>query len=82
MGKTFGELAKVSGVTFFRLSPYEQKPFAGVLTNGVRNTIRRFNDSMVTFVPFGLMTYMLMEWADDEYHKSQRKNPADFANDK
>lgn len=29
-GKRFGELEKVTGVTFFRLSPYEQSPFAGI----------------------------------------------------
>lgn len=29
-GKRFGELERVTGVTFFRLSPYEQSPFAGI----------------------------------------------------
>lgn len=36
-GKRFGELEKVTGVTFFRLSPYEQSPFAGL-----REAIIRF----------------------------------------
>lgn len=30
MGLKFGNLKKLSGITFFRLSPYEQRAFAGV----------------------------------------------------
>lgn len=35
-GKRFGELEKVTGVTFFRLSPYEQSPFAGIREATIR----------------------------------------------
>ncbi|XP_076761325.1 ubiquinol-cytochrome c reductase ubiquinone-binding protein [Xylocopa sonorina] len=80
MGLKFGRLAKMTGVTFFRLSPYEQKAFAGVWAGGGR-MMKRWR---TFFLRFGFMfggTYMLMVWANEENRKMHRKNPKDFEND-
>ncbi|KZC04318.1 PREDICTED: cytochrome b-c1 complex subunit 8 [Dufourea novaeangliae] len=82
MGKKFGNLAKISGITYFRLSPYEQKSFAGAISDGAPNLLRRINESILYVVPWFIGTYILMDWATEENHKLHRKNPADYANDK
>ncbi|XP_068971226.1 cytochrome b-c1 complex subunit 8 isoform X2 [Bombus flavifrons] len=79
-GKRFGELEKVTGVTFFRLSPYEQSPFAGMREATVR-FVKRCRGEFFFITPPFLCTYLLMEWADFEYAKLQRKNPKDYEND-
>ncbi|XP_076176234.1 ubiquinol-cytochrome c reductase ubiquinone-binding protein [Ptiloglossa arizonensis] len=81
MGKKFGNLAYISGITYFRISPYEQRAFAGMIKDGVPNMIRRINASILRSTPFFLMTYLVMEWANEEYHSLHRKNPKDYEND-
>lgn len=39
--KHFGELSKLRGIISFRLSPHEQRAFAGALSQGIPNTFRR-----------------------------------------
>ena len=39
--KHFGELAKLRGIIQFRLSPHEQRAFAGAISQGLPNVIRR-----------------------------------------
>lgn len=51
MGKTWGNLARVTGVTFFRISPHEQKAFVGIIKDGVPNLVRRFNGSVLRVAP-------------------------------
>ena len=51
MGKEFGNLAKIRGVVYFRLSPHEQRAFAGAISHGVPNMFRRFRESVLTVVP-------------------------------
>lgn len=51
MGKQFGNLAKINGVVYFRLSPYEQKAFKGIISEGVPNLIRRINDRVFRIAP-------------------------------
>lgn len=41
MGKHFGELAKLRGIIQFRISPHEQRAFAGAISQGIPNTFRR-----------------------------------------
>ena len=48
MGKHFGELMRLRGIITFKLSPHEQKAFAGAISQGVPNTIRR----IATEAPF------------------------------
>ena len=50
MGKKFGELERVTGVTFFRLSPYEQSPFAGT-GEALGRFIRRCRSYVLTIGP-------------------------------
>lgn len=51
MGKQFGNLAKINGIVFFRLSPYEQKPFKGIISEGVPNLVRRFQNRVFRVAP-------------------------------
>ncbi|XP_076235747.1 ubiquinol-cytochrome c reductase ubiquinone-binding protein isoform X2 [Calliopsis andreniformis] len=81
MGKTWGNLAKLSGITYFRISPHEQKAFGGMIKHGVPNLVRRFNGSVLRVAPWFLGSYMIMEWAEEEFKESHRKNPKDYEND-
>lgn len=47
MGKTWGNLAKIRGVVFFRLSPHEQKAFGGMVSKGLPNMYRRFKEEVL-----------------------------------
>lgn len=51
MGQHFGELAKVHGIVIHKISPFEQKAFAGVLSKGIPNTFRRFREKVFIVVP-------------------------------
>jgi len=51
MGKEFGNLYKINGIVFFHLSPYEQKAFKGLISEGVPNLIRRFQGSVFKITP-------------------------------
>ena len=51
MGHGFGELAKVNGIVTYKLSPFEQKAFAGVISKGVPNMFRRFRSNVFTIAP-------------------------------
>lgn len=47
----FGELAKVRGIVVHKISPFEQKAFAGAISKGVPNTLRRVSNSVFRIVP-------------------------------
>ncbi|THK32842.1 cytochrome b-c1 complex subunit 8 [Diachasma alloeum] len=81
MGKGFGNLAKIRGIVYFRLSPYEQKAFAGAISHGVPNTIRRIRESALRVGPAMIFTYLVYSWAKQEHERVVRKKPGDFAND-
>jgi ubiquinol-cytochrome c reductase subunit 8 len=51
MHMVFGNLAKIRGIVYYRLSPHEQKTFAGIIDHGVPNMIRRFNESVLKVCP-------------------------------
>lgn len=51
MGLHFGNLAKVRGIIYYKLSPYEQKTFAGYFSKGFPNTVRRFASKALIVVP-------------------------------
>ncbi|KAF3419969.1 hypothetical protein E2986_14094 [Frieseomelitta varia] len=80
MGKKFGQLERITGVTFFRLSPYEQSPFAGT-GEALGRFIRKCRSYILHIAPFFLVSYVIMEWADEENKKLHRKNPKDYEND-
>ncbi|XP_014478554.1 PREDICTED: cytochrome b-c1 complex subunit 8 [Dinoponera quadriceps] len=81
MGKYWGNLAKISGIVYFRLSPHEQKAFKGIISEGVPNLLRRFQGSVFRVAPFFMFTYLLMEWAKEKNREIHRKNPKDYEND-
>ncbi|XP_011298468.1 cytochrome b-c1 complex subunit 8 [Fopius arisanus] len=81
MGKEFGTLAKIRGIVYFRLSPYEQKAFAGAISHGVPNTIRRIRESALRVVPPFIVSYLLYSWANQEHERLVRKKPGEFDND-
>ncbi|XP_032673467.1 cytochrome b-c1 complex subunit 8 [Odontomachus brunneus] len=81
MGKHWGNLAKISGIVYFRLSPYEQKAFKGMISEGVPNMVRRFQGSVFRIAPFFMGTYLIMSWATETNKAISRKNPKDFEND-
>jgi ubiquinol-cytochrome c reductase subunit 8 len=51
MGKHFGELYKIRGLISYKISPYEQRAFAGFLSQGVGNSFRRFREQALRVIP-------------------------------
>ncbi|XP_045459365.1 cytochrome b-c1 complex subunit 8 [Melitaea cinxia] len=81
MGKHFGELAKIRGLITYKLSPHEQRAYAGAISNGIFNTFRRFRESVFRVAPPFIIAYLIYEGAEREHTRLGRKNPADFEND-
>ncbi|XP_026277052.1 cytochrome b-c1 complex subunit 8 [Frankliniella occidentalis] len=77
----WGELAKFRNIATFRLSPYELKPFAGFISHGVPNTIRRIRGQFFRVAPPFIAGYLVYDWANAENERLSRKNPKDFEND-
>ncbi|XP_072941479.1 cytochrome b-c1 complex subunit 8 [Epargyreus clarus] len=81
MGKHFGNLATIRGIITYKLSPHEQRAYAGAVSNGIPNFFRRFRASVFRVAPPFILSYLLYEGIEREHHRLTRKNPADFAND-
>uniref|UniRef100_A0A1L8E0W6 Cytochrome b-c1 complex subunit 8 n=1 Tax=Nyssomyia neivai TaxID=330878 RepID=A0A1L8E0W6_9DIPT len=81
MGGHFGELAKVRGIVTYKLSPFEQKAFAGFLTHAIPNTFRRFRSSVFRVVPPFIVGYCIYDYVETMHTQMSRKNPKDFEND-
>lgn len=81
MGLHFGELAKIRGLITYKLSPHEQRAFAGALSHGIPNTFRRFRECVFRVAPPFIIGYLIYEGVESTYQRNQRKNPADYAND-
>ncbi|XP_019869504.1 cytochrome b-c1 complex subunit 8 [Aethina tumida] len=82
MGHGFGELYKLRGIITYRLSPFELKAFAGIISHGLPNTVRRIAENVLYIVPplaIGYVTYSEIEKA---HHNMMKKNPADYENEK
>lgn len=78
MGKHFGELAKVRGLITYKLSPFEQKAFAGVMKSGIPNTVRRCAENFWRVVPPFVASYLVYTETEKRHDKLMRKNPDDF----
>lgn len=50
-GQHFGNLAKISGIVTYKLSPLEQKAFAGAISHGVPNMVRRIRSEIFLVAP-------------------------------
>lgn len=73
MGKGFGNLTYVRNQVWFSLSPYEQRPFAKFIKNGVPNTIRRIAEELPYVGPPMLMAYGVYSWTISESARLKRK---------
>ncbi|KAJ8919435.1 hypothetical protein NQ315_016533 [Exocentrus adspersus] len=82
MGHGFGQLYKLRGIITYRLSPFEQRAFAGVISKGIPNTLRRISESIFYVVPPLAIGYLVYDQAEKEHERLMRKNPADYENDK
>jgi ubiquinol-cytochrome c reductase subunit 8 len=81
MGHGFGQLAKIRGVIFYRLSPFEQRAFAGALSKGFPNTIRRISENFWRVAPPFIISYVVYNETEKLHAKMLRKNPEDYACD-
>lgn len=81
MGQHFGELAKIRGLVTYKLSPFEQKAFAGVIKKGVPNTLRRIAENFWRVVPPFFASYLIYTETEKRHEQLMRKNPEDFACD-
>ncbi|CAL8120239.1 unnamed protein product [Orchesella dallaii] len=81
MGHGFGGLAKIRGIIYYRLSPFEQKAFAGVISKGIPNTFRRITENIFRVAPPFVISYIVFNETEKESHRMARKNPADYEND-
>lgn len=63
MGLHFGELAKIRGLITYKLSPHEQRAYAGAISNGIPNIFRRFRESVFIVAPrkyFSLLMFIFL----------------------
>lgn len=51
MAKHFGELATVRGILTYKLSPFEQRAFAGAISHGIPNIFRRIRSKIFIVTP-------------------------------
>ncbi|XP_047989939.1 cytochrome b-c1 complex subunit 8-like [Leguminivora glycinivorella] len=81
MGKHFGELATIRGIVYYRLSPHELNPIAGLLSRGLPNVWPRTTATILRWLPpfiLGYASYASVEYA---FLQSKRKNPKDYLNE-
>ncbi|XP_034481191.1 cytochrome b-c1 complex subunit 8 [Drosophila innubila] len=80
-GAHFGNLAKVHGIVTYKLSPFEQRAFAGAISNGLPNIVRRVRSNIFRVVPPFILGYLIYDLTERKHSALARKNPADYAND-
>lgn len=81
MGKQFGELARMSGIVTYRLSPHEQKAFPDKPFDILMNVKRRIGENIFRVLPPFIVAYLIYDWANKDFVRRMRKNPKDFEND-
>ncbi|KAH8406891.1 hypothetical protein KR222_010383 [Zaprionus bogoriensis] len=80
-GAHFGNLAKVHGIVTYKLSPFEQRAFAGAISKGLPNMLRRIRSNIFRVTPPFIVGYLIYDLTERKHAALLRKNPADFAND-
>ncbi|TDG52718.1 hypothetical protein AWZ03_000951 [Drosophila navojoa] len=80
-GAHFGNLAKVHGIVTYKLSPFEQRAFAGAISHGVPNFVRRIRSNIFRVVPPFIVGYLIFDLTERKHTALLRKNPADYEND-
>jgi len=81
MGLHFGQLAKIRGVVTYKLSPFEQRAFAGAISKGIPNIFRRVMENFFIVAPPFVVSYVIYDQVEKEHHRLSRKDPAEFEND-
>ncbi|XP_017775984.1 PREDICTED: cytochrome b-c1 complex subunit 8-like [Nicrophorus vespilloides] len=81
MGHGFGELFKLRGIITYRLSPFEQKAFGGIVSHGIPNTLRRMKESFLYVVPPLALGYLVYDQTEKAHMKLMRKQPGQFDDD-
>ncbi|XP_075214321.1 ubiquinol-cytochrome c reductase ubiquinone-binding protein [Lycorma delicatula] len=82
-GQEFGKIEdKVRGLVTYRISPYEQRAFAGAISEGLPNCAKRIGNVLVTVVPYFIVSYFIYSEVEKAYQKTLRKNPDDYKDDK
>ena len=82
MGRHFGNLGvRVSGIIYYSLSPHEQRAFAGILSKGIPNTIKRIQSQFLKVFPPLFGAYLLYDYGEKENARLSRKNPKDYENE-
>lgn len=61
MGKKFGNLAYVTGIVKYSLSPFEMRAFAGMLSKGLPNVFKRTWESSKVFLPRKYYYFFLLK---------------------
>lgn len=59
MGHGFGELYKLRGIITYKISPFEIRAFAGAISHGVPNLLRRVAGEFFYVVP---RMYLCTQW--------------------
>ncbi|KAH8408570.1 hypothetical protein KR215_007821 [Drosophila sulfurigaster] len=80
-GAHFGNLAKVHGIVTYKLSPFEQRAFAGAISKGLPNIVRRIRSNIFRVTPPFILGYLIYDLTERKHAALLRKNPADYAND-
>nr|CAD7202733.1 unnamed protein product [Timema douglasi]CAD7263579.1 unnamed protein product [Timema shepardi]CAD7410523.1 unnamed protein product [Timema poppensis] len=81
MGKHFGELAYLRGIVQYKLSPFEQRAFAGAFTKGLWNIPVRIRASIFRVAPPFILGYLVYSTVERKHEQLMRKNPDDFKDD-
>merc|ERR1712071_64497 len=81
MGGQFGNLGvTLRGVIHYRISPYEIRPFGGLMSR-IPQWVRRIREEIFVVGTPMVTCAMICAMCEIEYQKTLRKNPKDFEND-
>lgn len=81
LAKHFGTLIKARGLVIHTLSPFEQRAFAGVISKGIPNMLRRIREEFFYVVPPFIMGYAVVNYMEARHIQLNRKDPKDYEND-
>ncbi len=78
----FGALGvRVKHIITYSISPFEQRAFAGFITKGIPNVIRRFSEEAFYVLPGITSAALVYHFGTKDFERRMRKNPADFENE-
>ncbi|XP_028037604.1 cytochrome b-c1 complex subunit 8-like [Bombyx mandarina] len=78
MGKHFGELGFIRGIVYYKMSPHEQKAYAGAITKGIPNFVTRMLATIAYWLPPAIIGTCIYKYVEEAHHASLRKDPRDF----